>query len=55
MCYRQVFGQLSFIKDAKEIVELAEKENEVDDKTLKDDAFEFDELVDNEEQSVLAK
>ena len=39
-------GQLSFIKDAKEIVELAEKENEVDDKTLNDDVFKFNDVAD---------
>lgn len=53
-------AQLSFVKDAKEIVELAEKENEVDDKTLKDDVFKFNEVpakqkVNNEEQGVLAE
>ena len=32
-------SQLSFIKDASEIVELAKKESEVDDKTLNDDVF----------------
>ena len=32
-------SQLSFVKDASEIVELAKKESEVDDKTLNDDVF----------------
>lgn len=63
-------GQLSFVKDAKEIVELAENENKVDDKTLNDDVFKFNDVADavryginkdvkdkvnDEEQDVLAE
>ena len=40
---KTLVGQLSFIKDANEIVELARSENKVSDVTVTDDMFKVDE------------